>query len=190
MACVEKGVPYELDPVLPREMRERGLHPFGKVPAMSAGATRLFETSAIVRYVDERFEGPPLQPETPEDRAVMNQWISAINDVVFDAMVRRWYIRVNFLMGPDGKPDRGIIDPAIEQARDQVATLDAALAGGPYLAGGRLSLADLFLAPIVALLHSLTEGSGMLETAPNLARAFAAMEARPSFAETLQQAAA
>ncbi len=185
MACVEKGVDYQLDPRRPGETRELGLHPFGKIPAMTNGQIKLFETSSIVRYIDEVFDGPPLQPADARARAVMNQWISAIKDVVFDAMVRRWYIRFYFLMGPEGTPDRSVIDPAIEQAREQVAALDAALAEGPFLAGGRLSLADLFLAPVVALLRGLPEGPAMLETAPNLARALAAMEARPSFAATL-----
>ena len=184
MACVEKGVDYTLDPLRPGETRERGLHPFGKVPAMTNGAIKLFETSAITRYVDEHFDGPALQPDNPEARATMNQWISAINDVVFDAMVRRCFIRYFFLLGADGKPDRSIIDPALEQAREQFAALDAAYGDNDYLAGGRLSLADLFLAPIMAVMQQVPEGPALFEASPNLSRAFTGLSARRSFLET------
>ena len=89
MVCEEKAIAYEVDPVLPGDMKHRGLHPFGRIPAMTHGEVRLFETAAIACYLDLTFDGPAMQPEDPVALSEMVQWISAINDTVYDAMVRR-----------------------------------------------------------------------------------------------------
>src|SRR3954471_8976069 len=54
-------------------------HPFGRAPALRHGDFMLYETSAIVTYVDEVFDGPKLTPAQPQERARMNQWISNVN---------------------------------------------------------------------------------------------------------------
>lgn len=184
MACVEKGVAYHLDPLPPGETRERDLHPFGKIPALSHGDLRLFETFAIVRYIDEAFEGPPLQPSEAVDRARMTQWISAINDTIYDAMIRRCVLQYAFPKGPDGQPDRAVIEPAAVETGAQIAILEAAYGGGPYLLGAELSLADLFLAPILFYLRQTPEGAAQLAKAPKVARGYEALAARRSFRET------
>jgi glutathione S-transferase len=73
LALLEKGVDHELVPV--DIFAEGGppawygdLHPFGKIPAFEHDGFRLFETSAIARYVDEAFDGPALQPSEPPAR--------------------------------------------------------------------------------------------------------------------------
>ena len=62
LALEEKGVDYELEAVDFGSEELLRLHPFGRIPAFAHGAVRLYETSAIVRYVDESFDGPALQP--------------------------------------------------------------------------------------------------------------------------------
>lgn len=54
------------------------LHPFDRVPILQHGDFTLYETSAIVAYLEEVFPMPSLQPETTQGRARMNQWISAV----------------------------------------------------------------------------------------------------------------
>ena len=185
MACVEKGLDYELDPLPPSEAKPQGLHPFGKIPALTHGDLRLFETAAITRYIDEAFEGPPLQPAEPAERALMTQWISAINATVYASTIRECVLQYVFPKGPDGQPDRGVIDPALVDIAGQLAVLDAAYGGRDYLVGDSLSLADLFLAPILFYLRQMPEGPGLFAAAPNLSRGYAAVEARRSFAETI-----
>jgi|ERR1700730_9841038 len=74
LALEEKAVDYELVPVdifapsgVPPEHKVR--HPFGKIPAFEHAGFRLYEASAITRYVDEAFPGPRLQPDDPLGRA-------------------------------------------------------------------------------------------------------------------------
>src|SRR5207247_8600290 len=70
----EKGLPYE--PVL--LSFEKGEHkspehlarsPHGKVPALEDDGVSLYESSAIVEYLEERYTPTPLPPPDPAARA-------------------------------------------------------------------------------------------------------------------------
>src|SRR5438045_7260716 len=52
--------------------------PFGKVPAFEHDGLTLYETDAIIRYVDQVFPGRRLQPDDPRRAARMNQLIGMI----------------------------------------------------------------------------------------------------------------
>jgi glutathione S-transferase len=182
MACIEKGVAYTLDPVAPKA---NDLHPFRKVPAMRHGDFTLYETSAILRYIDDVFPGPRLTPDDPKKRARMEQWISAINAYLDPSMIRRLVVQYAFPKGADGQPDRAVIDKAAEEVKHQVALLDAAYAEGPYLTGADISLADLLIAPIMFYLARTPEGGEILKPATNIHRAGDAMRARRSFQDTM-----
>lgn len=65
------------------------ISPYGRVPVFSDGETGIFETSAIVRYVEETFDGPPLLPPCARLRAQMEQWVSMINCHAYDAIAER-----------------------------------------------------------------------------------------------------
>jgi len=106
LALEEKRVAYELVPVdifapggPPAWYRER--HPFLRIPAFSHAGIELYETGPIIRYVDEAFDGPLLQPITPGDRAVMNQIIGIIDSYAYRTLV--WDIYVETV----SKPERG-----------------------------------------------------------------------------------
>jgi glutathione S-transferase-like protein len=66
LALAEKGVTHELVDVpfgAHREQPHLSRQPFAKVPGFEHDGFALYETQAIMRYVDERFPGTPLQPE-------------------------------------------------------------------------------------------------------------------------------
>ena len=186
MACEEKGVAHDLDPVAPDSQAVRALHPFGRIPVLRHGDFVLYETTAVCRYVDEVFDGPALQPADIQGRAVMEQWISAVNDYFYGVMIRDCVLQYVFPRGADGLPDRAVIDPALEKSRDYLAILDRALEGRDWVAGGdRPSIADLLIAPIMFYLHRLPEGPDLFAPFANLKRAGGAMTARPSFTGTM-----
>src|SRR5687768_4932432 len=92
LALLSKGVEHETIEVDPFAGLPDGyltLHPFGRVPVLSHGAFRLFETGAITRYVDRAFEGRPLQPDSPAALARMDQVISVIDAYAYWPMVRQ-----------------------------------------------------------------------------------------------------
>src|SRR5215469_512283 len=82
LALAEKGVTHELVDVpfgAHRQVPHLSRHPFAKVPAFEHDGFVLYETQAIVRYVDERFPGTPLQPEDVHEWSRMNQLIGIVD---------------------------------------------------------------------------------------------------------------
>lgn len=185
MACIEKGVPYTLEPAMPSSDTIRKLHPFSRIPVMQHGDFTLYETSAILRYIDEAFDGPPLSPKEPRRRALMEQWISTINCYFDGPMIRRLVLQYVFPSGPDGKPDRAVIDKAASEVRRQIQLIDEAVADGPFLLGAELTLPDLLLAPMMFYLSQTPEGGAMLKELRNIPRSGAAIGARKSYQETV-----
>lgn len=184
MALVEKGVKYTLDPVAPHCEAVLALNPFGHVPVFRDGDFTLYETSAIIRYIDECFDGASLVAGNTMARAQMEQWASAISFYCYDTMVRRYVLQYVFPKGAGGAPDRATIDAAVPEIRKQLGILDRAYGKRNVLVGETPTLPDLLLAPIVFYLGLFPEGKALLAEAPSLSRAHAWMAARPSFRET------
>jgi glutathione S-transferase len=63
------------------------LHPFERVPILRHGDFTLYETGAIVGYVDEVFGSCRLTPGDPRLRGRMNQWISAVNGYYYPYLI-------------------------------------------------------------------------------------------------------
>ena len=184
MAMAEKGIAFTLHPIGPHTPELLALNPFGYLPVLGDGDFTLYETSAIVRYIDECFDGPALVPGTIGDRARCEQWVSAFNAHLYDALVLR-YIRQYFLpRGANGQPDRAVIDAAVIEVPRFLAILDRGYEKTAWLAGESLSMADLFVAPVIAYLERMPEGPGLLAATPHLRRALDAMRIRPAFIAT------
>jgi len=184
LALHEKGVPYRLEPVEFREPAFEAIHPFRRIPALRHGDLLLYETDAICRYVDEAFAGPALQPATPAERARMAQWISVVNAYCYPTMTRDIVIERLVVPRYGRAPDEARIAAALPEAARQLALLDRALESNAWLAGETLSLADLFLAPIVHYLGVVPESTTLLPPVPRLRAWFERVSARASFKDT------
>ena len=82
IACEEKGVAYRLTPVLPHSPRVAAIHPLGKIPVLSHGEVRLFESRAIVGYLARVFPGPKLFADDAVQGAQIEQWVSMANSAI------------------------------------------------------------------------------------------------------------
>jgi len=185
MGFAEKGVAITLKPVAPQSPELLAVHPFGRMPALLDGEAAIWETSAILRFVDESFgEGPLLSPGRISDRVICDQWVSAVNCYLYDTMVRRYVLQYIFPSGEGGQPDRTVIDKAVAEMPVQLAALDKAYGRGDFIAGARLSYADLFLAPILFNLEQFPEGRRLLTDMPAIRRAQGVIRQRPSFVST------
>jgi glutathione S-transferase len=193
LVCAEKGVAYTLTPGPlkgPEDLRSDAylaLHPFGKMPVMRHGGVTLYETSAIARYVDAAFDGPALVPAEPLAAARMEQWISAFNAYMYGHMISDYVLQYAFPKGPDGAPDRAVIDAAVPLIAKDISLLDAALAEGPYLTGDTPSIGDCLLIPAIDYLAVMPETGEMISAAANVARWQKVFSARPSYRETLPE---
>lgn len=181
MTCHEKGVSYDLEPLAPHSDEILALTPTGKVPAFKHGDVKLFETSAIARYVDECFDGASLQPDDARGRARMNQWISDIADTIYQVMIREIVLP---RLGVREVSDADIQASAVVLGT-QLDRIDAALQQTAYLAGDELTLCDLFLLPLTFWLEVTPEGKAALPKRAALVRWAGAMNERESAKATV-----
>jgi glutathione S-transferase len=166
-AMEEKGEPYRIHAFAPGEMRgeaHRKRHPFGRIPAIDHGDFRLYETQAILRYIDTVFPRPALQPTTPRALARMNQ-IIGINDWYLFPQVAR-IIVFQRIVGPvimGTTPDEAACAAAVPDAERCLHELDRLLGDQSFLNGDQLSIADLLLAPQLSYLAATPEGAKIMQ---------------------------
>lgn len=162
----EKDVPYRLHVMSPADMKtpeHLEMHPFGRIPIFDHDDFRLYETQAIIRYLDETFLHPPLTPGHARQRARMNQVIGIIEWYFFPKAAAP--IAFNRIIGPRllGLPsDEAAIAEAMPMARTCFAEFNRLLGDQPYLAGATLSIADIMLGTHVDLLTSTPEGRQLI----------------------------
>jgi glutathione S-transferase len=183
----EKGADYEFAALAPGTLKQQphlSRHPFGRIPAFEHDAWMLYETQAIMRYVDTVVPGPRLQPEEPRAAARMNQ-LMGITDWYVMPQVSAPITRNRVVAPRFNRPvDEDAIVKAIPNARICIAEIARLLDDHTLMAGDSLSLADLLLAPHLSMLAQAPEGIQILQEHENLSGWLARMEARPSMAGT------
>ena len=190
LALAEKGVEYQLVEI--DLGAEEGApanylynHTFMRIPAFEHEGERLYEASAITRYIDEAFDGPALMPLGPRERARVNQIISIIENYGYRPMV--WSIFIERYRATVARriADEGKIAAAIPQVAYALDALEQMTdAKGPHLTGKHLTLADLHLAAMLAYGCLAPEGAELVKARPRLARWWGTMRKRPSMRDT------
>jgi glutathione S-transferase len=187
MALAEKGVAHEWVEVPFGDHREEphlSRHPFAKVPAFEHDGFTLYETQAILRYIDEGFPVAPLQPTDLHQFSRMNQIMGIVDAYAWRAIAAG--VLVNRVLKPRlGLPaDEAAITAALPQARLCISEIARLMGEEPYLAGDRVSLADLMVIPLFYLFGKLPEGEAPLAEHPNIRPWMRRMEERQSFQVT------
>ncbi len=183
----EKAVPYQLVAIRGPEAKQPehlARHPFGRVPAFWHDGFALYETQAILRYIDGAFPGTALQPRDLKARARMDQLIGICDWYLFPQVaVTIAFQRIvkPLLMG--GVPDEEIIAKAIPNAERCFAVI-AEFLHAPFLTGGEPTIADIMIACQMSMLIATPECQAILAKHPALRDWQTRMEARPSFQKT------
>jgi glutathione S-transferase len=181
MTALEKGVPHVLEPIELRSDAHGKLHPWHRVPVLRHGDVTLYETSAIARYIDDIGTGASLLPKTAAARGVMEQWISTIHCYLYASMIEGYALKYVLPKLRGQAPDLDAIRAGVPNLERDLGRLDAAYADRPWIAGDALSLADLFVAPIVQTISMFPEGRAALDRTKHVARALEQFASRPSY---------
>jgi glutathione S-transferase len=182
----EKGARYRLAPVDPQTRKSEPhilRHPFGRVPVLEHDGFMLYETQAILRYLDRILPQPSLTPADPRAAGRMDQamnisdWylFQGVNNVIgFQRLVKPRLV---------GEPaDEAVVAQAMPQARIVFGELSRLLGDQAYFAGGAPSLADMMIAPQLDFLRQTPEWPTL--TSQNLTSWLDRMVARASLKAT------
>jgi glutathione S-transferase len=183
IVLTHKEVPYTFHD-LETEMNTAShlaLHPFERVPILRHGDFTLYETSAIVAYVDDAFEGPKLTPADPRTRALMNQWISAINGYYYPYLIYHVSHERNVFPQLGIESDEKVVAHAMPKVEICLEVLERQLSrSGGFLVGPKLSLADYFMLPIVHAFGFAPEARERYPKLPAISAWRERMEALPT----------
>jgi glutathione S-transferase len=184
----EKGASWRFSPLAPGSLRSPehlARHPFGRVPVLEHDGFLLYETQAILRYLDRMLPNPALTPADPRRAARMDQVMNVNDWYLFQGVAN--VIVFHRVIGPrlmGLTPDEAAIEAAMPKARAVLEELARLLGGQPFFAGEAISLADLLVAPQLGFLSQTPEWSALGAPHKNLAAWLARMEARPSLKAT------
>jgi glutathione S-transferase len=188
LSLEEKGVRYRLVAVPPQAMRTTehlARHPFGRVPVIEHAGFRLYETQAILRYIDRVCAQPSLTPESATTAARMDLLLNVSDWYLFQGVLS--VIGFQRLVAPrifGTATDEAACAAAMPRARIVVDELARELAVQAYFVGPSLSLADLLLAPQLDFLAETPEWQPLTAHHPNLRAWLARMRERASMRAT------
>jgi len=185
IALEEKGVPYRLeqfdvfdDADIPSDYLDR--HPFKRVPAFEHDGFALYESGAVLRYIDEAFAGPPLQPSDLRQRARMNQILAVIDNYLYWPLVRTIFVQRE----REAEADEVEIADALPAAKRCLAALERLIDAAPFLTGSALTLADCHAIPMFTYFSRTPEARTLMPEQPRLSAWWAGIQGRPSIAAT------
>ena len=188
VALEEKGAPFRFAKVAPGTLKSPehlAVHPFGRVPVLVHGGFRVYETQAILRYIDRVVSGPSLVPASPQAAARVDQLMN-INDCYLFQGVSNVII-FQRIIGPrllGSTPDEAAIAATMPKARAVFKELASLLGEQRFLAGETFSLADVLIAPQLDFMVETPEWQPLTAELPNLREWLARVTARPSFVAT------
>jgi glutathione S-transferase len=158
-------------------------HPFGVIPVLEDDGFAMYESRAIIRYLDRKLAGASLTPTEPHAYARMEQFIS-IEASYFSGPALD-LLKVTWKREGYGPEQVANARPLIERA---VAVASHHLASNDYFAGGQFSLADVTWMPYVEGLANTEFKDLVLSSAP-FAAWWARVSERPSWRKVSGRAA-
>jgi glutathione S-transferase len=188
MTFEEKPAQYQLvDVSLIRGEHKQSAHlqrnPFGTVPAFAHDGLELYETGAIIRYVDQVYPGTKLTPDDPRARARMNQVISIVDYHGYGTLIGKIAIERLFTAILNRATDEATVTAALPKAELCLKEWERIKGASRFLAGNQVSLADLYLFP-VAFYLMMTPEKTLMENRKGLMAWWDAMNQRSSVKKT------
>jgi glutathione S-transferase len=185
LVLAHKEVPFEFND-LESQMgtpTHLALHPFNRVPVLEHDGFRLYETIAILTYIDEAFDGPRLQPAALRERALMMQWISAVGSYYYYWIVYHLGHERNVFPELGIESDQKVVMAALPNIANALDVLERQLAQGRgFLITDDPTLGDFAMLPMITSLSFHKDGQDMLAERPQIRRWRERMEGLPSVA--------
>lgn len=155
------------------------VNPAGQTPALELDdGSVLCEVTAICEYLEERFPETPLIGTTAEERANTRMWTRRVDIKICEPLTNGFRYAEGLPLFETRMrclPEAAAGLKAI--AQDGIAWLDPLIAGRNFIAGDKLTLADLML--FVFLDFGASVGQPIDPAFPNIQRWYDRMKSRP-----------
>jgi glutathione S-transferase len=174
----EKGLDYEYLPVdLFRGEHKQAdflaINPRGQVPALVDGDVRLYESVAIVQYLEYRYPDPPLTPGEPLAMATCIRLIAEFNQKLDPTNV---FGSIKF-----GGKRRSDLGDRVDKLLAECRIWEGYIGDGPYFTGETFSMADIVVLPFFG---TVIDGLGLRRADyPRLHAWYERCKTRPSVAK-------
>ncbi|MEQ8281942.1 MAG: glutathione S-transferase family protein [Parvibaculum sp.] len=182
LAIYAKGLDVEMIDVGPGTVPPEfdTLTPIHKVPLLVHGDAVVPESETICEYLEDIGAGAPLRPEGAVERARM-RLLSRIGDLYIMEPMGELFGHIN----PQGR-DQALVDREMTELLKAIGWLEHYLDGSPFAVGGRLSLADCALVPMLFFFDQIGPMFGHaspLKTYPSTEAYYKGIRAHPAAAK-------
>ena len=155
LVLVEKSIDYELI-ALSRDDGDLqtteylAKNPRGRVPVMEDGDLTLYESQAIVEYIEERYPEPTLIPKDFGDRGHMR--VAEMECLIYFSNALTALARAVFMVAPENR-DKDKVSSALHDVSLELDRLEqcGSSRGDVYLMGENMTRVDLTWLPFVEL---------------------------------------
>ncbi|TFK71221.1 elongation factor 1-gamma [Pluteus cervinus] len=153
--------------------------PHGKIPALETkDGFKLFEGTAIARYVSSLAPNSGLQGHTKEEAALVDQWIH-LAESELDSLTD---IILSLIRGGLGY-SKTVHTSSVERQTRTLKTLNAHLATRTFFVGERITLADIVVASIIQRAVSFTVDAPLRAQVPHVIRHLETIVNQPKFVD-------
>lgn len=177
------GHEVHLDLQEQKSPRMLAMNPRGQVPVLCDDGYVVFESLAVLYYLDRRYPSPPIFGQDAQEAGVI---MRVINE--FQAYTEAGLLDIIHHAG-DGPPT-----DAMHRIAAEARTIESRLARGDWIVGDAVSAADIAIYPGIRLLHQALQRPGASELAtrflpaevqyPRLAQWMRRMEGLPGYQRT------
>ena len=169
----------------------QAMNPRGRLPVLRDGDYVVFESLAVLYYLEQKYPAPPLFGRSPEEAGVIMRVV-----LEFQAYIETDLMRiVDELARPAPRFGEAPLLRAMHTVAREARTIEGRLSRGDWIVGDAVSAADIAIYPCIRLLHRALLRPGAQELAsrflpaevhyPQLARWLRRVEALPGYEGTL-----
>ncbi|MET3712270.1 glutathione S-transferase [Sphingomonas trueperi] len=141
------------------------LNPRGKVPVLKTGSAALYESVAIIAFLDRAHPTVPLFGQTMQEHGRIWQRVGEFENYTRDLLDVEI---VRPLLRGYAKDDPGAMRASAARAYDALGWMEQALSIAPYLAGDDITAADIVALPNIQMLLRVAARPEAIEMALGL----------------------
>lgn len=154
--------------------------PFGVIPAFEDDGFMMYESRAIIRYLDRKLPGNPLTPADPKAYGLMEQYLSVEHSNFTPAAMKVIWERFFKPHMGGGAADEAKVQDGLKGVEKVFGIIDPVLGKQQYLAGDSFSLAEISWAPYMEY-FALSGGTELINKHKNVAAWWGRVSSRPSW---------